>query len=268
MQAVANMFPSREISGQCPIHGSYTAQEFRGSSKWLPAQCPMCFADRRNQADAEWQQQMAAERAAAKQRRIADQLNHNASNAGVPKRYQGKGFDAFRPTSDEEAHALHVCRDYADRLKANEGDNLALIGREGTGKTHLACAIVSAALQQGLAAVYTTVDRLLMDVRQAYSPDNNLTQRDTMRPFLEADLLVLDEVGRSKGSEDESRIIFNVIDSRYASMRPVVFVSNLRFESNQARPGLDTALGDFGLARIKESVTVLYLTGHSKRSVR
>lgn len=268
MQAVANLFPARELNGRCPSHGSYSAQEFCVNGKWLPAQCPKCFEERRAQTDAQWHQQMAAERAAAKQRRLAEQLNENASNAGVPKRYRNKGFDAFTPTSDEEARALNICHRYATNLPTNEGDNLALVGKEGAGKTHLACAIVSAALAQGLAAVYTTVDRLLMDVRQAYSPKTDLTQRDTMRPFLEADVLVLDEVGRSNGSEDERRIIFNVIDGRNAEMLPTVFVSNLPFESNQNHPGLDTALGDFGLARIKESVTVVPLTGPSKRSAR
>lgn len=55
----------------------------------------------------------------------------------VPKRFTAVRFENYAPETDSETRALRVVRRWVDLVAKGEGPMLALIGPQGTGKSHL-----------------------------------------------------------------------------------------------------------------------------------
>ena len=68
---------------------------------------------------------------------------------------------------------------------------------------------------------------LLRLVRETFNRGNDETEMDILRPVLEADLLVLDDLGAEKTSEWVQETLGLVINTRYNAQRATIFTSNL-----------------------------------------
>lgn len=265
MVNVAEFVNSREIKAYCPTHGDYVGAEFFMLGEWRPSPCPTCQqAEMKRQNQQWWRDQQEIARK-AKQNRIAKQLEEIGAQSGIPARYEGKGFDQYRVDSPAQEHALNACRSFAENLKNKTGHNLALVGSMGTGKTHLACAIARHALDNGMAAVYTTVGRMVLSVNDTYKPGSDKSESDVLKPYLDSDLLVMDELGRDRGSAHEQRLLFAILDHRCAELRPTVLVTNLLYRSHAGTPGLDQVIGSFAMDRLGEGTTAIPMQWESGR---
>lgn len=96
-------------------------------------------------------------------------------------------------------------------------------GGNGTYKTLKACSIARAYLESGKSVKFVSSAMLMSEFRDA------MGDRSEHRVFAElyqADLLVIDDLGKENASEWTVSMLFNVIDGRYGHMRPVVVTSN------------------------------------------
>jgi len=170
-------------------------------------------------------------RLAADRRRAAQtQLERAVGCSGIPKRFLDRTFNGFRAATPEQRRALAVCRDYAERFDTvrNRGRCLLLVGGPGTGKTHLACAILAQVIRAGHTGLFLSVSAALRLIRDAYSPRAQRSESEVFALLTQPDLLVLDEVGVAIGSEDKRRaMLFDLLDTRYAEMRPSLLIGNL-----------------------------------------
>ena len=71
-------------------------------------------------------------------------------------------------------------------------ENVILLGPPGVGKTHLAVGLAPKALDAGKVVYYTTLSRLISDLKRAQL-QSQLDRR--WRVYLRPALLVIDEVG-------------------------------------------------------------------------
>lgn len=94
----------------------------------------------------------------------------------------------------------------------------------GTGKTHLACALVRECAPR--AVLYASVSDLIRRLRETWRPNAECSERSLLTSLAEADLLVADEIGVQHGTDAERLHIFEVMDARYRAMRPTVLLSN------------------------------------------
>jgi DNA replication protein DnaC len=255
----------REVTGYCDIHGEYQGYEFNVFDKWLPAICMKCNEQNKRKQLDQWEREKVAEYQRERSQRIAQAIERNGANSRIPKRYHGKGFDNYRVSRPNQQRALDVCWDFARQLPNKSGQNLALVGTMGAGKTHLACAIAQHGLNQGLSVVYTTVNDLMLAVRDTYKKNSQHSERDVLKPFLNADLVILDEVGRNSGSASEQRTLFNLIDYRTSNMLPMVLVSNLLYRSKGDFHGLDQVLGEYAMDRLNEGTNIVPMNWESGR---
>lgn len=79
-----------------------------------------------------------------------------------------------------------------------------------------------------------------------------------MRALLEPDMLIMDEVG-GRASEHDQSLMFDIINARYADMRPMILLSNL------ARCELDELLGARMADRLREVGTYVNMDWPSYR---
>jgi DNA replication protein DnaC len=181
--------------------------------------------------------------------------------AGVPRRLQAATLKTYvsETESQQAAHKL-VC-DYAKNLseKLDSGDGLIMMGNMGTGKTHLAVGLIRVATRtHSVLSRYVTAPALFSRVRASYS-GNGETEADILAEYANTPLLVLDEIGVGKGSDNELNLIYALLGRRYDECRPTVIITNLMSED------LKAWLGERVVDRLRETSPVVLFNWDSHR---
>lgn len=211
----------REVESHCETHGAYCGTERSLGHRVIRPRCPMCNEERK-----------AAEKKQAEQRDRAHKINmvkRLFGNSGIPPRFEGRSFDNYRATDENQSRSLNIAKTYAEQFedRLRHGGGLAFCGKPGTGKTHLACAIANAIIFTGRSAVFTTVIRAVRSVKDTYRRESTMTEQDAIDKLVVPDLLILDEVGVQFGSETEKMILSEILNTRYERFRPTILISNL-----------------------------------------
>jgi len=212
----------------CPTHGGFESklqEQFDGGWRW--SGCLRCEFDACNSDDPEI-------RAKALDQRDDREVNTVLMDSRIPPRFRPATFANYRtdfaPT--EQPGVLARCQAYANDFQSNWklGRSLLLLGTMGTGKTHLACAIIQQVLRtegrQGATARYTTASEIIMTVKETFGRQDK-TEADVYADLHSMDLLVIDEVGAQHGSDFECQVLFQVINGRYERLLPTILISNL-----------------------------------------
>jgi DNA replication protein DnaC len=221
----------------CEKHGPFTSVNlFR--AMW--SRCPTCE-----------QQRQEDERAQAEKARMQlerERMQQRLGRAAIPKRFIGRGFDNFNVTTDEQAKALAVCRQFADEFadKWQAGQGLVLSGKPGTGKSHLAAAVMQQVIQD-YSTLYVTCMDVIRLIRETWRKDSQESERDVLSRIGRIHLLVIDEVGVQYGTDSEQTILFDVLDLRYRDQLPTILLTN------QDMAGAKQFLGDRTWDRIRET---------------
>lgn len=212
----------------CPKHGpgyGIRVVDVRGH---VIADCGCCKCDEeRRAAEAkEESDRAAAEKLVVDKARLEQALKSSA----IPVDYQEKSFANFITKTTCQRQALALAKRYVSGWeKAKEGGyGLLFYGKPGTGKSHLACAILHELLAQHVLGLYTRASDILQYIRGTWQKGSPVTTYDAIRRYSEIPLLVVDELGIQAGTENERQILFSIIDARIAEGRPSIFLTNLR----------------------------------------
>ncbi len=228
---------------ECEKHGNYDQKVTTLLGREFKSGCPECQRIISEQREASEQLQKAYEARTVLVRKLGAAL--------IPKRFADKTLSQYRAESKEQMRALAICKRYVEVFSEIQetGRCLMLLGKPGTGKTHLGAAIANDLMHNTAAsAVYRTVGAVLQSIRATYDRSSERTAAEILASLIEPDLLVLDEVGVSKEqpSDFELTTLFAIINGRYEQVRPTVVISNL--DAAQ----LPQAMGERCVDRLRE----------------
>lgn len=136
------------------------------------------------------------------------------------KLYRRMSFAADEGKSPKAIEAAHYYADNFDRFLA-ENKGLMFLGGVGTGKTFAACCIANALIDKGYRVWVITSSNLTR------AAGNFSLREETFLNIRKVDLLVIDDFGAQSNTEHNSSLLFDVIDERYKSRKPLVITSNL-----------------------------------------
>lgn len=153
-------------------------------------------------------------------------------NSGISPRFITCSLDNYIVNSEAQKKALDESRNFVtniDQLQKT-GSAMFYCGSYGTGKTHLAIAILLELIKsEKLTGMYTTTMRMIRDIRSSYR-DRELSEQDQIDKYVNLPLLIIDEVGVQMGTDAEKLLIYEVVNGRYENFRPTILISNLSFK--------------------------------------
>ncbi|MEW6775358.1 MAG: ATP-binding protein [Bdellovibrionota bacterium] len=152
--------------------------------------------------------------------------------SALPQMFIGATFDSYRPADGEEftqRAALSAARRFVGlSTQPPPLPGLLLSGNPGSGKTHLACAVLNWENEHGGRGYFANVPRLLSDLRRTFGRGKEgSSEFDRIMERLEtAPLLILDDFGRHNPTNFGSDQLYLIVDDRWTKKRRTVVTSN------------------------------------------
>ena len=162
--------------------------------------------------------------------------------SGIGRLIEKQSFDNFDIawyTDGDERDRMEYnfirTKNFAESFSPSSGKNLLLIGKTGTGKTHLSTAIAKAVIEKGFSVLYDSTQNIL----SAFESDKFRSPRDESEfksdKYLETDLLILDDLGAEFTTQFTVSCLYNLLNTRYNRGLSTVISTNLSDEELQAK---------------------------------
>lgn len=125
---------------------------------------------------------------------------------------------------------MKVARDYVSKWSdfASKNAGLVLWGDVGTGKTFFAACIANALVEQNVSVKMTNFSTILNDLFAESDKKKYLNRLN------DHSLLIIDDLGIERGTEYALEQVYNVIDTRYKSGKPLIVTTNLTLDELKA----------------------------------
>lgn len=201
---------------------------------------------------------------------IADLLETTKRMAKtVPgSRYAAMRLEDFKPGRADEVKALEAAQSFLEAIPWLDDEaaikNLLLLGKPGTGKTHLAVGILHAAIKDEVDYCFPRLHAfvgwhdLVSEAAEAAKARKPLSA--ALGRYIAAEILVLDDIRLPRSAADVEALDV-LIEHRYRhKCRPLVITSNLGLQQ------LHEALGTRSFDRAREAAQIVTLAGVSHRA--
>lgn len=142
-----------------------------------------------------------------------------------------------------------------------EGRSVILGGSPGTGKTHMAIGLGIKAIQEGYNVFFTTVSRLLTQIRESHS---ERTLRRLELKFENYDLVICDEFGYISFDKPGAEMLFNHLSLR-TGHKSTIITSNTSFDKWHEFFGKEAVLTAALLDRLTHRAHLVNMNGKSYR---
>lgn len=139
--------------------------------------------------------------------------------SGISEAFREKTFGNFE-ASDGTAEAKRICMEYVSDYEKN---SLMLSGQVGSGKTHLAIAILNNLLHRGVPAIYLEYRSFMTSMKQSII-DRDYYARELSR-FQNIPVLLVDDVFKGKITESDVNIMYELLNHRYFNRSSTIFTS-------------------------------------------
>jgi DNA replication protein DnaC len=208
--------------------------------------------------------------------------------ARIPKRYEHCELASYTtdfPGADPSLALAHLkASKFAQEYDPRDSTGLLIIGKIGTGKTHLAVGIIKELIRnKGLSCLFYDYRELLKEIQNSYSPSVQTTEFGILRPVFDAEILVIDELGGQTTSEWVWDTVSLIINTRYNDQKPVIITTNFedlpsaraigpdepidqfRAKSAARKYTLGDRIGDRMLSRLHEMCRIIKMEGSDFR---
>lgn len=134
-------------------------------------------------------------------------------------------------TQKEDNQKLYtIVKNYVDNFETFYKSNRGLLfwGTVGTGKSYAAACIANELLNRKTPVVMTSFVKVLQVIH-----DNTENETEFVNRLCAARLLIIDDLGTERNTDYALEKVYNVIDSRYRTGKPLILTTNLNLQDMQ-----------------------------------
>lgn len=132
-------------------------------------------------------------------------------------------FATYKVT-EENRKVFGIAKRYVENFGEmfSKGQGILFWGNVGTGKSYTAAAIANELLGQMQSVIMTSFIRLLDEMSNFERDDSEYIVK-----LNRAKLLVVDDLGAERGTDFSLEKVYDIIDSRYRTGKPIILTTNL-----------------------------------------
>ena len=200
----------------------------------------------------------------------------------IPPRYEHCTLASFDGGSGALQAALNKVQNYCAAYPFLGGDDeglgLLFTGGNGVGKTHLAVAALRELVAtKGARGQFWDCHELIREIKNSYNPETRTTELQVLSPVVDADILVLDDLGAWKMTDWMLDTLFFVLNSRYMAKRATLITTTFpdvapetaaRNQSLRRREYLVERVGTRVRSRLMEMCVIVEMQGSDWRQNR
>ena len=217
--------------------------------------CEKCEAEEKIR---EQEEELARQAESLKKERYATYRERN-----IEPEYWEKELKDFIPQTPEQEKALEAVK----KMIADKTGKVILLGSNGVGKTFLGCMAVKA-----LGGKILSMYEITTMIRQCYSSRAEMTELEFVEKLANLPLLVIDEMGRTKGSEAELNWLSYILDKRHTRNLPFMILTNTHLSRDCPKKGCENCFERFVnndvLSRLRQNSKVITIKAPDYRAKR
>lgn len=148
--------------------------------------------------------------------------------ARIPVNYQNDSFDNFSLRDSAELGLITTqLAGYVRDFPNCDPPGLLFIGEPGTGKTHLAVAVLRRLIENGFDGRFVDYQALLERIRASYDPLSGEPAREAFEEAQECGVLLLDDLGAHRVSGWVEDTVTSLVTWRCNQRLPLIATTNL-----------------------------------------
>ena len=145
-----------------------------------------------------------------------------------------KNFDTKICKNEKQAENLkkiaEILEKWSEKYPNNTKNNIVIVGKTGVGKTHLTSCLANELLEKDVSVCFITA----FDLNESflkYHTSFDKTKYSWIEPFIEADVLFIDDLGTEPVLKNVTKNYFYlVLSERERYNRPVIITTNLMLD--------------------------------------
>jgi len=195
-----------------------------------------------------------------KQEKIMELLNRS----GLGGRFKKRTFETYNTEGITKSmlYAYNKSLEFANNFP-NVEKGLLFSGTVGTGKTHLAAAIVNKLVEDMYSVAFGNATEILTMIKSSYNKNSDYTEQDMIKLFTDdVDMLVIDDLGKENSTDNSIALIYQIINRLYEHEKPIIVTTN--FTSVALRKKLGEK-GDAIISRLAEMCEFIKISGEDWR---
>lgn len=247
----------------CKHCGGLKVLDLPKKNVYLKCACP-CIE---NRAKREKYAREQSERAAGYR-----ELNENA----VPADCANASFyewnaDGMADLTEEYLTGIERCEKFCINFGQvkESGRGIWLYGDADTGKTYIASAMLKTLQNEGIAAIFTTLSRILEEIKATYNKNSTDTEAAVIGRYTAADCLIIDnftgiESGKRKADSFGVEKLTEIILRRYERKKPTVITARKSLKELYIGGRIPDSIVD----KMQNRLVPILLTGNQRRAIQ
>lgn len=155
---------------------------------------------------------------------------------------------------------VSYCKRYAETFSP-ASQSIMMMGATGLGKTHLSLSIAKQVIMKGYHVLYCTAQDILRKIEREHF-SRNVVEDETLQTVLDADLLILDDLGAEYATPFHVSTVYNIVNTRMNFGKPTIINSNLTSQE------LEERYSERIVSRLLTQFTYLRFVGEDVRQLK
>ena len=167
-------------------------------------------------------------------------VEHLYQMSNIKTRIQKENFNSFnidifsdfhsdseKSQKDNITHILSSLEQYVYQFNPDKSPNILFYGPTGQGKTFFCNSISKYLMDKGYVVIYQTAFKLIDIIEEYRFRSKGESSEGKYNMLLEADLLIIDDLGTEFNNSFTNTEIFNIINGRLLKNKPLIISTNL-----------------------------------------